>query len=93
MKLTPVSGTRALSSLFLPLRAAWTLDRRAAILAFLEVVAAALTSLLPLDFGLMVGGAATQSPRPLIVGGVLAASALGVVPVFTSIGVEARLRS
>jgi ATP-binding cassette, subfamily B, bacterial len=86
------SPRRAMSSLFLPLRAAWTLNRRAAILAFLEVVAAALTSLLPLDFGLMVGGAATQSLRPLIIGGVLAASALGVVPVFTSIGVEARLR-
>ena len=83
---------RALHSLLLPLRAAWQLDRRAALLAFLEVVGSALNSLLPLAFGLMVTGVATHEVDALVVGACLAGAALGVVPIFTTIGVEARLR-
>jgi ATP-binding cassette, subfamily B, bacterial len=81
-----------LRSLLLPLSAAWRLDRTAALLAFLEVVGAVLTNLLPLAFGLMVGGVAAHSSRSLLTGAVLALAALGAVPVLTTIGVEARLR-
>jgi ATP-binding cassette subfamily B protein len=81
-----------LGSLGLPLRAAWQLDRRAALVAFLEVVGSVLTNLLPLAFGLMVTGVATRDVGPLVTGAVLALAALGVVPYFTTVGVEARLR-
>jgi ATP-binding cassette, subfamily B, bacterial len=82
----------ALRSLALPLSAAWRLDRTAAMLAFLEVVGAVLNSLLPLGFGLMVGGVAAHAQGTLVTGAALAVAALGVVPVLTTIGVEARLR-
>ena len=82
----------ALRSLALPLSAAWRLDRTAALLAFLEVVGAVLNSLLPLGFGLMVGGVAAHAQGTLVTGAALAVAALGVVPVLTTIGVEARLR-
>jgi ATP-binding cassette, subfamily B, bacterial len=83
---------KVLRSLLLPLSAAWRLDRTAALLAFLEVVGAVLTNLLPLAFGLMVGGVAAHRQGSLVTGAVLAMAALGVVPVLTTIGVEARLR-
>jgi ATP-binding cassette, subfamily B, bacterial len=82
----------ALRSLALPLSAAWRLDRTAAMLAFLEVVGAVLNSLLPLGFGLMVGGVAAHAQGTLVTGAALTVAALGVVPVLTTIGVEARLR-
>jgi ATP-binding cassette subfamily B protein len=81
-----------LRNLWLPLRAAYRLDRRAALLAFLEVLGSILSNLLPLAFGLMVTGVATRSEGALLGGTVLAAVGYGVVPVFTTIGVEARLR-
>jgi ATP-binding cassette, subfamily B, bacterial len=81
-----------LRNLWLPLGAAFRLDRRAALLAFLEVLGAILTNLLPLAFGLMVTGVATRSQSTLVAGAGLAAIAFGVVPVFTTVGVEARLR-
>ena len=74
-------------SLGLPLRAAWQLDRRAALVAFLEVVGSVLTNLLPLAFGLMVTGVATRDTGPLVTGAALALAALGVVPYFTTVGV------
>jgi ATP-binding cassette, subfamily B, bacterial len=83
---------KVLRSLLLPLSAAWRLDRTAALLAFLEVVGAVLTNLLPLAFGLMVGGVAVHSRSSLVTGAVLAVAALGAVPVLTTVGVEARLR-
>ncbi|HET7071638.1 MAG TPA: ABC transporter ATP-binding protein [Nocardioides sp.] len=79
-------------NLWLPLAAAFRLDRRAALLAFLEVLGTILSNLLPLAFGLMVTGVATRSETALVVGAALAAIGYGVVPVFTTIGVEARLR-
>ncbi len=79
-------------SLGLPLRTAWELDRRAALVAFLEVVGSGLTSLMPLAFGLMVTGVAARETRPLVAGALIALAALGVVPFFTTVGVEARLR-
>src|ERR1044072_5426803 len=81
-----------LRNLWLPLSAAFRLDRRAALLAFLEVLGTILTNLLPLAFGLMVTGVVTRSESTLLVGAALAAVGFGVVPVFTTIGVEARLR-
>jgi ATP-binding cassette, subfamily B, bacterial len=78
--------------LWLPLAAAFRLDRTAALLAFLEVVSTILSNLLPLAFGLMVSGVATHSEATLLTGTALAAVGYGVVPVFTTIGVEARLR-
>ena len=81
-----------LRNLWLPLSAAFRLDRRAALIAFLEVVGTILSNLLPLAFGLMVTGVATRSEATLVTGSVLAAIAFGVVPVFTTVGVEARLR-
>ena len=81
-----------LRNLWLPLSAAFRLDRRAALIAFLEVVGTILSNLLPLAFGLMVAGVATRSEATLVTGSVLAAIAFGVVPVFTTVGVEARLR-
>ena len=81
-----------LRHLWLPLAAAFRLDRRAALLAFLEVLGAILSNLLPLAFGLMVTGVVTRSESTLVVGAALAAVGFGVVPVFTTIGVEARLR-
>jgi ATP-binding cassette, subfamily B, bacterial len=83
---------RVLRNLWLPLSAAFRLDLSAALLAFLEVVGSVLTNLLPLAFGLMVTGVATHSRGTLLLGTVLAALAFGVVPAFTTIGVEARLR-
>jgi len=83
---------RVLRNLWLPLSAAFRLDLRAALLAFLEVIGSVLTNLLPLAFGLMVTGVATHSQDTLVLGTVLAALAFGVVPAFTTIGVEARLR-
>jgi ATP-binding cassette, subfamily B, bacterial len=82
----------AFRSLALPLSAAWRLDRTAALLAFLEVVGAVLSNLLPLAFGLMVGGVAAHAQGTLVTGAALAVAALGVVPLLTTIGVEARLR-
>jgi ATP-binding cassette subfamily B protein len=81
-----------LRRLWLPLAAAFRLDRRAALLAFLEVLGSILSNLLPLAFGLMVTGVVTRSEATLLGGAALAAVAFGVVPVFTTIGVEARLR-
>ncbi len=83
---------RTLRNLWLPLAAAFRLDRKAALLAFLEVLGNILSNLLPLAFGLMVAGVATRSEATLLAGGALAAVGFGVVPVFTTIGVEARLR-
>jgi ATP-binding cassette subfamily B protein len=83
---------RFLRSLALPVGAAWQLDRRAALVAFLEVVGAVLTNLMPLAFGLLVTGAATQEMTPLVAGAALALAGLGVVPYLTTVGVEARLR-
>jgi ATP-binding cassette subfamily B protein len=77
---------------WLPVGAAWRLDRRAALVAFLEVVGAVMTNLMPLSFGLMVTGVAGRDTAPLVVGVGLALSALAVVPFFTTLGVEARLR-
>ena len=89
----PVTGPRsAVRNLWLPLATAFRLDRRAALLAFLEVVGSVLTNLLPLAFGLMVTGVATHERGPLLIGTGLAALTFGVVPAFTTIGVEARLR-
>jgi len=82
----------ALRNLWLPLAAAYRLDRRAALLALLEVLGTILSNLLPLAFGLMVTGVATRSESTLIAGVAMAAIGFGVVPVFTTIGVEARLR-
>jgi ATP-binding cassette subfamily B protein len=79
-------------NLWLPLAAAFRLDRRAALLAFLEVLGNIMSNLLPLAFGMMVTGVATRSEGTLVAGAVLAAVAFGVVPVFTTVGVEARLR-
>jgi ATP-binding cassette subfamily B protein len=76
----------------MPLAAAFRLDRRAAMLAFLEVIGTVLSNLLPLAFGLMVTGVVTRSESTLLGGATLAAVGFGVVPVFTTIGVEARLR-
>jgi ATP-binding cassette subfamily B protein len=76
----------------MPLSAAYRLDRRAAQLAFLEVLGSILSNLLPLAFGLMVTGVATHSQGLLLVGTAMAAVGYGVVPVFTTVGVEARLR-
>jgi ATP-binding cassette subfamily B protein len=81
-----------LRNLWLPLAAAFRLDRRAALLAFLEVVGSILGNLLPLAFGLMVTGVASHSEGTLVTGAAMAALSFGVVPVFTTIGVEARLR-
>jgi ATP-binding cassette, subfamily B, bacterial len=81
-----------LRNLWLPLSAAYRLDRTAALLAFLEVLGSILSNLLPLAFGLMVTGVATRSHGTLVAGAVMAAVGFGVVPVFTTIGVEARLR-
>jgi ATP-binding cassette, subfamily B, bacterial len=81
-----------LRNLRMPLAAAYRLDRTAALLAFLEVLGSILSNLLPLAFGLMVTGVATRSEGALVAGAVLAAVGYGVVPVFTTIGVEARLR-
>ncbi len=81
-----------LRHLWLPLAAAFRLDRTAALLALLEVLGAILSNLLPLAFGLMVSGVATRSETTLLIGAVMAAVGYGVVPVFTTIGVEARLR-
>jgi ATP-binding cassette subfamily B protein len=81
-----------LRHLWLPLAAAFRLDHRAAVLAFLEVLGAILSNLMPLAFGLMVTGVATRSESTLFAGAALAAVGFGVVPVFTTIGVEARLR-
>jgi ATP-binding cassette, subfamily B, bacterial len=81
-----------LGHLRLPLAAAFRLDRRAALLAFLEVLGAILSNLMPWAFGLMVTGLATRNQTPLVAGAVLAAIGYGAVPVFTTIGVEARLR-
>jgi ATP-binding cassette, subfamily B, bacterial len=82
----------ALRNLWLPLAAAFRLDRTAALLALLEVLGSILGNLLPLAFGLMVTGVATHSETTLLVGAVLAGVGYGAVPVFTTIGVEARLR-
>ena len=79
-------------NLWLPLSAAYRLDRTAALLAFLEVLGSVLSNLLPLAFGLMVTGVVSRSQGTLVAGAVLAAIGYGVVPVFTTIGVEARLR-
>jgi ATP-binding cassette subfamily B protein len=79
-------------NLWLPLAAAFRLDRKAALLALLEVVGNILSNLQPLAFGLMVTGVATRSQGTLVAGAGLAAVGFGVVPVFTTIGVEARLR-
>ena len=81
-----------LRNLWLPLGAAFRLDRRAALVALLEVLGSILSNLLPLAFGLMVTGVATRSESTLVGGVVLAAIGFGVVPVFTTVGVEARLR-
>ena len=81
-----------LRNLWLPLSAAFRLDRSAALLAFLEVLGSVLTNLLPLAFGLMVTGVATHSRSTLLLGAMMAALAFGVVPALTTIGVEARLR-
>ena len=81
-----------LRNLWLPLSAAYRLDRTAALLAFLEVLGSILSNLLPLAFGLMVTGVATRSQGTLVSGAVMAAVGFGVVPIFTTIGVEARLR-
>jgi ATP-binding cassette subfamily B protein len=81
-----------LRNLWLPLAAAFRLDVKAALVAFLEVVGAVLSNLLPLAFGLMVTGVATRSESTLVAGAVMAAIGFGVVPVFTTFGVEARLR-
>jgi len=81
-----------LRNLWLPIAAAFRLDRRAAWLAFLEVIATILNNQLPLAFGLMVSGIATRSQSTLVAGAVLAAVAFGVVPLLTTVGVEARLR-
>jgi len=81
-----------LRNLWLPLSAAYRLDRTAALLAFLEVLGSILSNLLPLAFGLMVTGVATRSESTLVAGAVMAAIGFGVVPVFTTFGVEARLR-
>jgi ATP-binding cassette subfamily B protein len=81
-----------LRHLWMPLAAAYRLDRKAAMLAFLEVLGSILSNLLPLAFGLMVSGIATRSQGTLLAGTVLAAVGYGVVPVFTTVGVEARLR-
>ena len=83
---------RTLRNLWLPLAAAFRLDRKAALVAFLEVLGAILSNLLPLAFGLMVTGVATRSESTLVLGAALAAVGFGVVPVFTTVGVEARLR-
>ena len=83
---------RFLRSLGLPLRAAWQLDRRAAVVAFLEVVGSVLTNLMPLAFGLMISGVATRDTTPLVAGTALALAGLGGVPYLTTVGVEARLR-
>jgi len=48
-----------LRNLWLPLSAAFRLDRRAALIAFLEVVGTILSNLLPLAFGLLLLGACT----------------------------------
>jgi ATP-binding cassette, subfamily B, bacterial len=89
-----MSSPRAgvVGSLWLPLAAAFRLDRTAALLAFLEVLGSVLTNLLPLAFGLMVTGVATRSEATLVTGTTLAALAFGLVPAFTTVGVEARLR-
>ena len=55
-----------LRHLWLPLAAAFRLDRRAALLAFLEVLGAILSNLLPLAFGLMVTGVVTRSESTLV---------------------------
>src|SRR4051794_26552623 len=81
-----------LRDLWLPLSAAFRLDRTAALLAFLEVVGSVLSNLLPLAFGLMVTGVVTHDRGTLLLGTVLAALAFGVVPAMTTVGVEARLR-
>ena len=83
---------RFLRLLGLPLRAAWQLDRRAAVVAFLEVVGSVLTNLMPLAFGLMISAVATRDSTPLVAGAALALAGLGVVPYLTTVGVEARLR-
>jgi ATP-binding cassette subfamily B protein len=79
-------------NLWLPLAAAFRLDRRAALVAFLEVVGNILSNLQPLAFGLMVTGVATRSEWTLVAGAGLAAVGFCIVPVFTTVGVEARLR-
>jgi ATP-binding cassette, subfamily B, bacterial len=83
---------KALRSLMLPLSAAWRLDRRAAILAFTEVFGSAVQNLLPLAFGLVVGGVAEHSQNTVVVGVVLALAALICFQIASSVGVEARLR-
>jgi ATP-binding cassette, subfamily B, bacterial len=83
---------KVLRNLWLPLSAAFRLDRSAALLAFLEVIGSVLTTLLPLAFGLMVTGVATHALGTLLLGAVLAGLAFGVVPALTTVGVEARLR-
>jgi ATP-binding cassette subfamily B protein len=81
-----------LRNLWLPLAAAYRLDRTAALVALLEVLGAVLSNLLPLAFGLMVTGVATGSEGTLVAGALMAGIGYGVVPVFTTFGVEARLR-
>ncbi|MGI8522829.1 MAG: ABC transporter ATP-binding protein [Nocardioides sp.] len=81
-----------LANLMLPLATAWRLDRKAAVLAFVEVIVTVLQALLPLAFGLMIGGIATHTGSRLVAGAALAFAALGVTPILTGIGVEARLR-
>jgi ATP-binding cassette, subfamily B, bacterial len=82
----------AVRSIMLPLRTAWRLDRKAALLAFTEVLGNALENLTPLAFGLMVGGVAEQSATPVVIGTVIAIVALTTNLLFATIGCEARLR-
>ena len=82
----------AARSIMLPLRTAWRLDRTAALLAFTEVLGAALQNLSPLAYGLMVGGVAEHSATQVVVGTVLALLALTSYQLFGTIGCEARLR-